>query len=103
MRLSHTLAICGLSVAALTASAIASAEARIRCDGEFQVNSGQRIATPYCEDSYLAQVARSYGSRVSAAQLRNSVFEKTRVCRFVGADIRVRSICDPYRGDFRDR
>jgi hypothetical protein len=40
-----------------------SSQARIRCNGAFQVVRGAgEIATPYCEDQYLAKVAGKYGS-----------------------------------------
>ena len=44
-----------------------AAEARIRCEGPFQVVPGQgNLATPYCEDEYLAQVARFRGGSSGA-------------------------------------
>lgn len=82
-----------------------SADARIRCDGRYQVQSdGSRIATPYCEDLYLARVAiQSYGVSTSARAIRNSVSEKERVCRFVGHDSRVADICMEFRNERGDR
>lgn len=75
----------------------APAEARIVCDGEFQIIQGRPQSTPYCRDTYLAQVARSYGMRVTADAMRNNPTEKARVCRFIGADLRVREACFNYR------
>jgi hypothetical protein len=73
-------------------------EARIVCEGEFQVNSGQYIATPACADRYLAQVARGYGMRVSHIDIRNPSV-KARVCEFVGNDIRLQTICSGWRNN----
>ena len=82
-----------------------SAEARIKCDGRYQVVRGEgQIASPYCEDNYLAQVAiRSYGVSTSASRIRSSVSEKERVCRVMGFDSRVNDICLEYRDDRGNR
>lgn len=72
------------------------AEAAIRCDGPWQIVSGQRISTPYCGDTYLARVAREYGMRVSARAVRNSTSVKQEVCRLVGHDNRVHDVCIGY-------
>lgn len=77
------------------------ADAAIRCEGPWQVVSGQRISTPYCGDTYLARVARDYGMRVSARAVRNSTSVKQEVCRLVGHDNRARDACIGYR-DERD-
>jgi hypothetical protein len=92
-----------IAAAALVAGAVAlfpqgAAQARVVCDGEFQVNSGGAIATPYCQDRYLAQVARTYGMRVSAADVRNPGV-KQEVCQFIGYDNRVYSICSGWRNE----
>jgi hypothetical protein len=89
----------------LPALAPATATAKIRCDGAYQIVDGSAIATPYCGDNYLAQVANSYGSRVSARAIRNNPSTKQEVCRLVGHDIRVQDICAPYTsfGDQRRR
>jgi len=77
------------------------ADARIRCDGNYQIINGQPHATPYCQDQNLADVARTYGMHVSASAMRNSPSEKQRVCQFVGYDIRVREACHGYGQDGR--
>ena len=41
----------------LFALAHGGAEARIVCDGEFQIIQGRPQSTPYCRDTYLVQVA----------------------------------------------
>lgn len=85
------------AVTTLAAAMVAQpASAAIRCDGNFQITSQGRIATPYCEDNYLAQVAREYGMRVSNEAIRYNPSVKERACRFVGNDIRVKSTCERY-------
>jgi hypothetical protein len=76
-------------------------QARIVCDGNYQMIRGQPHATPFCQDENLAKVARGYGMRVSGETMRNSFSEKARVCRFIGSDIRVREACQNYRDDNR--
>ena len=65
----------------------------IDCDRGFQRVNGQLIATPYCQDEYLAQVAREYGLRATASQLRNNPNFKKEICRTVFTDIRVDVTC----------
>lgn len=75
------------------------ADARIVCRGAYQIVDGQPIATPYCEDSYVAEVAREYGIVVSAHEVRQSPSVKARICRLIGHDNRVQSACVQYRPD----
>lgn len=83
-----------LALGMLAVSAPAQA---IECEGNFQVQSdGNLIATPWCQDQNLAEVAREYGMRVSGSQIRRSVSAKSKACRFVGYDNRVRDTCAPY-------
>ncbi|MCB1519876.1 MAG: hypothetical protein KDJ37_04780 [Hyphomicrobiaceae bacterium] len=77
--------------------AMAAPAAAIDCNGPYQIVRGQQIATPYCEDAYLAKVAREYGTRVSAAEIRHNPNKKADVCRFMGFDSRVSHICLNYR------
>jgi len=70
-----------------------TAQARIICEKGLQRSGGRLISTPYCEDNYLAQVAREYGVRHSAEAIRNNPNLKRDVCRFVGRDIRVQHNC----------
>ena len=87
-------------VVAIMIAASVQAQAGIKCSGEYQVIRGQgQIATPYCEDQYLARVARGYGIRVSASAIRQSPSRKEEVCRVIGHDGRVASICHNYRSD----
>ena len=92
----------GVVLSALGLALLAGpADARMRCDGNYQIINGQPHATPYCQDENLAQVARSYGMRVSGSAMRNSPSEKQRVCDFIGSDIRVREACHGYGHDGR--
>ncbi|MDX2258513.1 MAG: hypothetical protein NW205_06305 [Hyphomicrobiaceae bacterium] len=82
-------------LAALTMlAASAPAEARIRCDRGFQIAGDRRLATPYCGDAYLAEVARTYGTKVTAQAIRANPNLKRSVCEFIGQDIRVQHICE---------
>jgi hypothetical protein len=83
----------------MAGAALSGAEARIICDGSYQIVQGRPIATPYCRDQNLAIVARSYGIRVSAERMRHDESAKADVCRFIGNDIRVREACQPYLPD----
>ncbi|MEL7048785.1 MAG: hypothetical protein AAFO75_07460 [Pseudomonadota bacterium] len=78
-------------------------EAKIHCRDAYQVVGGQLIATPYCQDSYLARVARSYGFRYSGGQLRRSFAKKQEVCRLAGTDIRIIDICRSTLPHYRGR
>ena len=82
-----------LAVALLAAVPVSQAEARIRCVDGFQIVNGNPISTPYCLDSLLAQVARTYGTKVSAAEIRNNPSLKRRLCHFIGHDTRLRETC----------
>ena len=93
MRNSLVAAACFLGVAAVAGPASA-----IECEGNFQIQkNGNQIVTPYCQDGYLAIVAREYGMRVNANTIRYNPSEKERVCRLVGEDNRVRDTCSQYR------
>ena len=72
------------------------AQARIVCQDQFQIIRGEALPTPYCADHYLAQVARSYGMRISANDVRNPS-TKRRICEFIGNDTRIYSICSGWR------
>lgn len=85
-------ASCFLGVAAAAGPASA-----IECEGNFQIQkNGNQISTPYCQDGYLAIVAREYGMKVSAGTIRHNPSEKERACRFIGEDNRVRDTCSQY-------
>jgi hypothetical protein len=81
----------------LVALAHGDAEARIQCDGNFQIVRGQPVSTLYCQEQELARVARTFGWRVSASEIRYSESKKAQVCRAIGFDNRVREVCAPYQ------
>ena len=87
---SAALAVTGFAVVAGLSAAPAHA---ISCKGAYQMTSNGPIATPYCEDNYLAQVARGYGIRVSNRTIRQNFNKKREVCYVVGHDTRVSDIC----------
>jgi hypothetical protein len=66
----------------------------IDCVRGLQRVNNQLIPTPYCQDTYLAEVAREYGLKVSAAEIRNNPNYKKNVCRTVFTDIRVQTTCE---------
>lgn len=89
--------------AALAILVAAPAEAKIRCRNGMQEVGGGLLSTPYCEDQYLAEVAREYGTRISAETIRNNPLAKRDICRFIGRDIRVQNTCIPYINGGRGR
>ncbi len=84
-------AVLAAGVVSLTFISSASA---IQCKGRYQVVSGNLISTSYCEDNYVAVVARKYGYRVSKAAIRNNPNKKREICRQIGHDSRLSGICD---------
>jgi hypothetical protein len=66
----------------------------IECVRGLQSVNGQLLSTPYCQDTYLAEVAREYGLKASAAQIRNNPNFKKEICRTVFTDIRVQTTCE---------
>ncbi len=81
------------AVAAVAVLTAAPAEAKIACNKGYQMVSGQPIATPYCQDNYVGEVARAYGIRVSDAEIRNNPNTKRNVCAHVGRDNRIYIAC----------
>jgi hypothetical protein len=86
------LASCVAAVGAAVAFA-SPAAAAIKCENGFQRVQGNLIATPYCQDQYLAQVARQRGFKASAAKIRNNPNYKKELCRYMFNDIRVQTTC----------
>ncbi len=96
----------GILIGVLAALAVAAvvptaANAAIRCNGAYQINSLGQFHSPYCADGYLATVARSFGMRVTGDQIRNSTSVKADVCRSIGFDSRILEICSSYRSQNR--
>ena len=77
----------------------APAVARIECRGDFQVTKNDLIATPYCEEEQIAFVMRSYGSKVTGAQVHNDPLTKVHPCQTIGYDWRLKGFCAGYGPD----
>ena len=93
-----------LVVTALLAIAMTSpAAARIECRGNFQVTKYGLISTPYCEEEEIARVARSYGHKVTGAEVRNDPLTKVYLCQIIGDDIRLKGSCGAYAPDLYGR
>jgi len=89
--MSHAIARAGTLMLLLLAGS--RAEAAIQCKEGFQMSGGREIATPYCGDNYLAEVARQHGFKVSNEEIRNNPASKDEVCRFISSDIRISDYC----------
>lgn len=70
------------------------AEAKIACSKGYQMVQGYPLATPYCQDAYVAEVAREYGVKATAEAVRQNPNYKREVCRLIGSDIRIKENCD---------
>jgi hypothetical protein len=87
-----TKTTCGLATL-LAAMLVAGPAAAIKCQDGNQLVQGNWLATPYCQDQQLAQVATQLGFKASAAQIRNNPNYKKELCRSVFNDIRVQVTC----------
>lgn len=87
------LTVVGAAVAASALLAPVSPALAIDCQDGYQLVQGNRLSTPYCQDDLLARVARQYGMKASAEEIRNNPNYKRHICRFVGRDIRVQENC----------
>jgi hypothetical protein len=92
IRLGLSLAL-AVSAAPLLGLGAGPAAAAIKCVNGSQIVNGSPIATPYCQDALVAQVAQEHGFKVSAAEIRNNPNLKRNVCQFVGRDNRVHIAC----------
>ncbi len=79
--------------ATLAAVLLATPAWAVNCQQGYQRVNGQLIATPYCQDQYLAKVARGYGLKASAAKVRNTPDYEREICRTVFSDFRVQTTC----------
>ena len=77
----------------LAAIIIATPAGAIDCSEGNQRVEGNLISTPYCQDEYLAEVARDYGIDATGSKIRNDPNYKKEVCRTVYTDIRVQLNC----------
>ena len=94
-------AACLIGMAVLAMAASVPAAARIQCQGNFQMSKYGPIATPYCEEEQIALVARSYGWKVSGAEIHNDPLKKVYVCQIIGSDSRLKGSCAGYGPDSR--
>ena len=78
-------------LAALVAATPASAE--IKCQEGAQLIQGNWMATPYCQDKLLFEVANARGFKTSFAAIRENPNHKKELCRFLFTDIRVQMTC----------
>ena len=93
-----------LAAAAVLAVSLASpASARIQCKGNFQVTKYGLLATPYCQELEIARVARSYGTNVSDAEVRNNALTKVYLCQRYGGDNRLKGSCGAYSPELYGR
>lgn len=72
------------------------AAAKIKCQGIFQVTKHGPISTPYCQEQEIARVARSYGWKVTDAQVHNDPLKKVYICQALGGDNRLKGACGAY-------
>lgn len=75
------------------------AAAKIKCQGIFQITKHGAISTPYCQELEIARVARSYGWKVTDAQVRNDPLKKVYICQALGGDVRLKGACGAYAPD----
>lgn len=94
-RAATMIAVCAGLVALMAASAT-PADAKIRCKGIFQVNKTGLVSTQICRDRQIARVARSYGWKVSDAEVRNKPLKKVEICQALGGDTRLDGACGAY-------
>jgi len=92
--MSATIRVCLRFAPAIAAIIVASPASAIDCVRGYQRVQGNLIATPYCQNQQLAEVARQYGLRASAAKIRNNPNFKIEICRTVFNDIRVQITCE---------
>jgi hypothetical protein len=90
----------GLALAAfLIAAAASPAAAKIECRGNFQITKHGPISTPYCEEENIARVARTYGFKVTGAEVRRDPLKKVYLCQIIGGDTRLKGSCAGYSPD----
>ncbi len=87
----------------LCLGAAGPAEAKIACSEGYQMVQGNPLATPYCQDEYVAQVAHEYGMEASADKVRNNPNFKREICRLIGNDIRIKDTCSEVESNGRGR
>jgi hypothetical protein len=99
----RSVLVAGMMAALFGLVPAAPALARITCANGYQLVQGSYLATPYCQDALVADVAREFGIKASAAAIRNDPLFKRQVCRTIGRDIRVQEACIPVNPGVRGR
>jgi hypothetical protein len=91
-------ALCALAAGVTLASPAADAQRYrgIQCEGVFQVTKYGLHASPFCEERRIAQVARSYGYRVTDKEVQQGGLKKIHLCQALGYDNRLKEACAPY-------
>ena len=82
---------CGALLLSLSSLGV---HAGIVCKDGYQNVHGREISTPYCNDNYIAEVARLRGGKVSDAEVRNNPATRDAICRRIGYDTRIMEFCD---------
>ena len=103
MRTLQCLVLAAITAIVMQTALAVTAQAKIACDGPYQMTTGYPIRTPYCEDNYLAYIAQTYGIHVSGAEIRHNYNAKKRVCQIIGHDTRVSQICIGVRPEGRKK
>lgn len=94
VRLAGALAaLSGLVALAFSLPLSAPAEAKIVCRDGLQLVQGSYLATPYCQDALVAQIARQAGFKVTDHEIRWNYGKKMEICRVIGRDNRISSAC----------
>jgi hypothetical protein len=91
----NTQLFCLVALAVMICAA-SQAEAKIQCQGNFQITKDGPISTPYCEEAQIARVARSYGYAVTDSEVRNNPNTKVFLCQWIGGDNRLKGSCAGY-------
>ena len=82
-----------VAVAVLAFATAAPAAAEIKCQDGAQLIQGNWLATPYCQDKLLFEVANARGFKTSFAAIRENPNHKKELCRSLFTDIRVQMTC----------
>lgn len=98
-RLAFTCSVTIALAAFLAFAGTSPAAAKIECRGNFQITKHGPISTPYCEEENIARVARTYGFKVTGAEVRRDPLKKVYLCQIIGGDTRLKGSCAGYSPD----
>lgn len=88
-----SLVAAGAVLAASILAGAAPAAAEIQCQDGYQRIKEDWLATPYCQDKLLFEVANARGFTTTFEAIRNDPNHKKELCRFLFTDIRVQMTC----------